>query len=472
MTSVRRDNPKQVFRCLPTTRYAMAHKKIVQSVATRVILDSIADGVFTVDRDWNITSFNRAAERITGITSSQAIGQKCFDILHADICQSACALRKTLKSGKEIIDQSVTILNREGKKVPVSISTAVLKDEKRSIIGGVETFRDLSALEALKKEITRRYSFEDIISKNHEIRSIFDILPDIAESESTVLIQGESGTGKELFARAIHNLSRRSNGPFIAVNCGALPENLLESELFGYKRGAFTDAKRDKPGRFALAGRGTLFLDEVGDIPAPLQGKLLRVLQEKEYEPLGATGSIKADVRIIAATNKNLLDMVAKKTFREDLFYRLNIVNLGLPPLRERKEDIPLLVDHFIGKLAVAKGKKIIGISDDALRLFMTHDFPGNIRELENLLEHAFVLCRDATIGVEHMPKEFRAAASRNEGRPGSSLRGRFEASEVEVIKQALKSNHNHRARTARELGIDPSTLWRKMRKLGILDER
>jgi len=450
----------------------MAHKeKIVQSVATRVILDSIADGVFTVDKDWNITSFNRAAERITGITCSQAIGQKCFDILRADICQSACALRKTLKSGREIIDQSVNILNREGKKISVSISTAVLKDEKRRIIGGVETFRDLSALEALKKEINRRYSFEDIISKNHAIREIFDILPDIAESESIVLIQGESGTGKELFARAIHNLSRRCNGPFIAVNCGALPDNLLESELFGYKRGAFTDAKRDKPGRFALAGRGTLFLDEVGDIPAPLQGKLLCVLQEKEYEPLGATGSVKTDVRIIAATNKDLPDMVAKKTFREDLFYRLNIVNLGLPPLRERKEDIPLLVDHFIGKLAVAKGKKITGISDDALRLFMTHDFPGNIRELENLLEHAFVLCRDATLGVEHMPKEFQATASRNESRPGSPLRGRFEASEAAVIKQALTRNRNHRAKTARELGIDPSTLWRKMKKLGIPDE-
>lgn len=447
-------------------------EEIVQSVATRIILDSIADGVFTVDKDWNITSFNRAAERITGIISSQAIGQKCFDILHADICQSACAMQKTLKTGKEIIDQAVNILNREGNVLPISISTAVLKDEKGNIMGGVETFRDLSALEALKKEISRHYSFEDIISKNYEIRAIFGILPDIAESESTVLIQGESGTGKELFARAIHHLSRRGKGPFVAVNCGALPDNLLESELFGYKRGAFTDAKRDKPGRFALAGGGTLFLDEVGDLPFSLQSKLLRVLQEKEYEPLGAAGPVKADVRIIAATNQNLSEMVARKVFRKDLFYRLNIVKIELPPLRSRKEDIPLLVEHFVNKLAVSKGRKITGISDDVVRLFMTYGFPGNIRELENLLEHAFVMCRGGEIKAEHLPREFRETVMAADNHvDNSSLRGRFEESEAEIIKQALTRNRAHRGNTAKELGINPSTLWRKLKRFKIAVE-
>lgn len=446
-------------------------KNMVHSVATKIILDSIADGVFTVDKDWGISSFNRAAEHITGITSGKAIGQKCFDILHADICQTACALRKTLKTGKEIIDQSVNILDREGKLVPVSISTAVLKDEKGNIIGGVETFRDLSAIEILKKEISRQYSFEDIISKNFEIQSIFDILPDIAESDSTVLIQGESGTGKELFARALHNLSRRKKGPFVAVNCGALPDNLLESEFFGYKRGAFTDAKKDKPGRFALAAGGTLFLDEVGDLPLFLQAKLLRVLQEKEYEPLGATSSVKADVRIIAATNHNISEMVAKKTFREDLFYRLNIVKLALPPLRNRKEDIPLLVDHFIKKLIISNGKNITGISDDTISLFMTYDFPGNVRELENLLEHAFVMCRGGEIKVEHLPKEFREAVITSKTHfHNLSLQGRFKDTEAEIIKEALNRNQGHRGNTARKLGINPSTLWRKMKKLGILD--
>jgi len=445
-------------------------KGIADSVATRVILDSIADGVFTVDKDWNITSFNRAAERVTGIPASLAVGQKCFDILRADICQSACALRNTLKTGREIIDQSVNILNREGKKIPISISTAVLKNENGGVIGGVETFRDLSALEALKKEISRSYSFDDIIGKNHAILSIFDILPDIAESDSTVLIQGESGTGKELFARAIHNLSRRSKGPFIAVNCGALPDSLLESELFGYRRGAFTDAKRDKPGRFSLAARGTLFLDEVGDIPPALQVKLLRVLQEKEFEPLGATAPVKADVRVIAATHQDLSEMIRNKIFREDLFYRLNVVKLALPPLRERREDIPLLVDNFIRKLSLAKGKTINGVSDDVLRLFMNHEFRGNIRELENLLEHAFVMCRGSVLGVEHLPRELQDTASVRNAQHNSSLRGRAQTTEAEAICQALARNRNHRARTAEELGIDTTTLWRKMKKLGLLD--
>ena len=444
---------------------------MVHSVATKVILDSIADGVFTVDKEWNITSFNRAAERITGIAFQKAIGQKCFDVFHANICQAACALRETLKTGKEIIDRPVNILNHEGKVMPVSISTAVLKDEKRNIIGGVETFRDLSALESLKKEISRQYSLNDIISKNHEIQEMFDILPDIAESDSTVLIHGESGTGKELFARAVHTLSSRKKFPFVAINCGALPDTLLESELFGYKKGAFTDARKDKPGRFAIAEGGTIFLDEIGDLPLLLQAKLLRVLQEKEYEPLGATSSVKADVRIIAATNKNLQMMMTREQFREDLFYRLNIVKLVLPPLRRRKEDIPLLVEHFIKKLNLRKGKSITGVSDSALQLLMTYDFPGNVRELENILEHAFVMCRNGEIGSGHLPAEFRNAAAETEkGVSAITLQGHCKESEAEIIRDTLKRNRGNRGRTAGELGVDPSTLWRKMKRLGITD--
>lgn len=270
----------------------------------------------------------------------------------------------------------------------------------------------------------------------------------------------------------MHNLSRRSKGPFVAVNCGALPDNLLESELFGYKRGAFTDAKRDKPGRFALACGGTLFLDEIGDLPFTLQAKLLRVLQEKEYEPLGATGPMKADVRIIAATNHNLSEMVVEKSFREDLFYRLDIVRLELPPLRDRKEDIPLLVDHVLKKLTISTGKNITRISDDVMRLFMSHNFPGNIRELENLLEHAFVMCRGNEIKPEHLPREFREAVMESDNHlDNRTLRGRFGASETEIIKEALKRNQGHRGNAANELGINTSTLWRKMKKLKIAHE-
>ncbi|MBW1838494.1 MAG: sigma 54-interacting transcriptional regulator, partial [Deltaproteobacteria bacterium] len=313
-----------------------------------VILDSVADGVFTIDTDKNITSFNKAAEKITGVSREDAIGQKCFDVLHASICQTSCALEKTLKTGKEIIDLPINVLNSKGKTIPVSISTAVLKDKKGKVIGGVETFRDLSSLEELRKEISKQYTFEDIISKDHEIQKIFDVLPDIAESDSTVLIQGASGSGKELFAQAIHNLSHRKDKPYIIVNCGALPDTLLESELFGYVKGAFTDAKKNKPGRFALAEGGTLFLDEVAELSTALQVKLLRVLQQKEYEPLGATRSIKANVRIIAASNKDLSQLLARGTLREDLYYRLNVVKIELTPLSQRREDIPLLADHFI----------------------------------------------------------------------------------------------------------------------------
>ncbi len=385
----------------------MTKRRKTLDLSMDIILDSIADGVFTIDNEKNITSFNQAAEKITGITKKQAIGQKCFDVLHANICQTACALERTLETGKQLIDVPISVITSEGKTTPVSISTAVLKDRQGTVIGGVETFRDLSSLEVLRKEISRNYTFQDIISKNHEIHKMFDVLPDIAESDSTVLIQGPSGSGKELFARAIHSLSHRKTKPYIVVNCGALPDTLLESELFGYLKGAFTDAKKDKPGRFALAEGGTLFLDEIAELSNALQVKLLRVLQEKEYEPLGATSFRKANVRIITATNQDLSQLLARGTFREDLYYRINVVKIELPPLSERREDIPLLVDHFINQFNIKKEKKIAGMPNHLLSMFMEYDWPGNVRELENIIEHAFVLCHGPQIEIDHLPKEF-----------------------------------------------------------------
>jgi len=413
-----------------------------------VILDSIADGVFTIDNDKNVTSFNKAAEKITGISKEHAMGQKCFDVLQASICQTSCILEKTLRTGKEIIDFPINILNSEGKTVPVSISTAVLKGKYGKIMGGVETFRDLSALEELKKEI-------------------FDVLPDIAESESTVLIQGASGSGKELFARAIHSLSNREKSPYIVVNCGALPDTLLESELFGYVKGAFTDAKKNKPGRFALAEGGTLFLDEVAELSTTLQVKLLRVLQQKEYEPLGATRSLKADVRIIAATNKDLSKLLARGTFREDLYYRLNVIKIELPPLSKRREDIPLLVDHFIHQFNLKKGKKITAVKDNVLSMLMEYEFPGNVRELENIIEYAFVLCHSSKIEVGHLPKEF-LEKFKEEKKDVSKSKDRLKIAEVQIIIDALKRHAGNRSKAAAELGIDKSTLWRKMKKFNI----
>jgi transcriptional regulator with PAS, ATPase and Fis domain len=354
--------------------------------------------------------------------------------------------------------------------VPASVSTSVLRDKDDDIIGGVEIFRDLSAMETLRKEISNQYRFEDIVSKNHEIQGIFDILPDIATSGSTVLVEGPSGAGKELFARAIHNLSGKK-GEFVAVSCAALPDTLLESELFGYKKGAFSEAKKDKPGRFDRARNGTIFLDEIGDISSALQVKLLRVLQEKEYEPLGATVTAKTNARIIAATNKTLSDLVARGTFREDLFYRLNVVKIELPPLKRRREDIPLLANHFIQKFNALKGRDVQGISDNALGILMQYSFPGNIRELENIVEYAFVLCRGDMIGTQHLSREILNGMNNRQDLSVSSPSSRsshLKQAERKAIIEALQRHDANRGKTAAFLGIDKSTLWRKMKKYGI----
>ncbi|MFW2367443.1 MAG: sigma 54-interacting transcriptional regulator, partial [Desulforhopalus sp.] len=293
-----------------------------------LILDSVADGVFTVDRDWRLTSFNLSAELITGWSREAAIGQYCSDVFCSSICGKNCAVAESLYTGQPVSNRTITIKNRNGKKISVSISAAPLVDHEGNVLGGVETFRDLSVEMSLRQQLTKKYTFEHIISKSPAMQRIFQIMPEISRSESNVLILGESGTGKELVASAIFHASNRSDKPFVIVNCGALPDTLLESELFGYKAGAFTDARKDKMGRFAAAEGGTIFLDEIGDIPHSLQVKLLRVLQQKVYEPLGSNSPVKADVRIIAATNKNLLELVESGDFRDDLYYRLNVVNI------------------------------------------------------------------------------------------------------------------------------------------------
>jgi PAS domain S-box-containing protein len=433
-----------------------------------IIFNSIADGVFTTDSEGRVTFFNKAAEEITGFLGGEAIGRYCYEIFRADICQSRCALKEVLKTEKEIINLPVTIVNKDGKRIPISISAAVLRDENEVVIGGVETFRDLSVIEELKKELSQKYTFGDIVSKSHVIHDIFTILPNIAGSDSTVLIQGASGTGKELFAKAIHDLSPRRKKPFVKVNCGALPDTLLESELFGYEKGAFTDAKKDKPGRFALANEGTIFLDEVGDMSPSLQVKLLRVLQEKEYEPLGATHPRRTDVLIIAATNKDLSALVNEKQFRDDLYYRLNVVKIDLPPLSRRREDIPLLIDTFIRKFNAKMGKKISGVSDRVLRSLLRYDYPGNVRELENIIEHAFVLCGGDRIDLDCLPKEMTEGLLKTKTLPLPEEESPFDQAEAGVIEKALKKHAGDRSTTARELGIGRTTLWRKIKKYGL----
>jgi PAS domain S-box-containing protein len=438
---------------------------------TQIILDSIADGVFTVDAEFRITSFNRSAEKITGIKKAEAIGRHCWEVFRASICEKQCSMRHTMETGRPILNQAIFIVNLEGDRIPVSISTALLKDEQGAVIGGVETFRDLSVVEELRKELFRQHSFLDMISKNKEMQRLFGILEQVSESDATILLEGESGTGKELFAKAIHSLSPRKKGPLITLNCGSLPDTLLESELFGYEKGAHSTAFKDKPGRLTLADGGTLFLDEIGDISPALQIRLLRVLQDKVYEPLGSTESFKTDVRIVAATNKNLEELVTSGKFRPDLYYRINVVKLVLPPLRERKEDIPLLTEHFIRKFGRLSGKEIQGLSPEALPVLMAHDFPGNIRELENIIEYAVVVCKNSLVGLEHLPDYLRERAGGGPNRlakgveqPGFSLHDM----ERGLLYEMLKKNHWNRKATAAQMGIHPTTLWRKMKRLNI----
>jgi sigma-54 dependent transcriptional regulator, acetoin dehydrogenase operon transcriptional activator AcoR len=435
------------------------------------ILESIADGVFTVDMEWNVTSFNRSAGLITGVPVQEALGRKCWDVFHSNLCDGGCALDHCMKTGCTITNKDIFIVRPDGIKVPISISAAPLHDLQGRLVGGVETFRDLSELHLLRQEIEEHYTFEDIVGKSDSLRRIFSILPQIARSCATTLLTGESGTGKELFARAIHNLSPRREQPLITVNCGALPEPLLESELFGYKAGAFTDARRDKPGRFDLAQGGTIFLDEIGDMPPQTQVKLLRVLQERTFEPLGGTHSVQADVRIITATNKDLRELVSRGEFREDLFYRLNVVQINLPPLRERVEDIPLLVNHFVRRFNILQSKNVLGLSGKAASLLLQHPFPGNIRELINILEYAFILCSEGFIDVEHLPEWIQPPHALSRGRaPSGALT--LEQIKCLAVLDCLHRNRGKKMASCRELGISKDTLRRilgRCRESGLL---
>jgi len=428
-----------------------------------VILDSINEGVFTVDSGWRITSFNRAAQKITGKKPKDAIGRHCSEVFRASICENNCAIKKALATGKPTVNSNVHIINANGDRIPIKISAAVLRDAGGGVVGGVETFRDNRQIEALRKQLRGKHTFQDIVGRSPAITQLFDLLPQIANSDSTVLIEGASGTGKELFARALHNLSPRHKKSFVAINCGALPDTLLESELFGYKAGAFTDARQDKPGRFAAAEGGTLFLDEVGDVSAAMQVRLLRVLQERVYEPLGSVEPVQFSGRIIAATNKSLSRLARQGGFREDLFYRLHVIHIEIPRLRDRREDIPLLVEHMIDRFNRLQDKDVSGLSREVLAILMAYDYPGNVRELQNIIEHAFVLCHEGLIQPDHLPTDFHPPGFLG-AKGGMNLR----AMEKMLIVEALQKHAGHRMLAARELGINPSTLYRKIRVLEI----
>ena len=436
----------------------------------RMILDNVADGIVTVDKEGSVAWFNRAAEQITGFTKEEVLGKPCRSVLQTDLCGTeACPLEQTLRHHRNVANLEVVITNRWGRQLPVSVSTAPVKDKEGKILGAVETFRDLSVIKAYQLEAEERYSFKNIVTNNTRMLSILQHLKDLALSDSPVLLNGESGTGKELLARAIHELSRRKEGPYIAVNCGAIPDTLIESELFGYRKGAFTDARQHKPGRFALAEGGTLFLDEIGDLPLETQVKLLRVLEGGDYQPLGSTETLKANVRIITATNKVLFEQIKMGRFREDLYYRINVVQIDVPPLRQRREDIPLLMKHFLEKMNLKRDKTIGGLSPAAERILLEHDYPGNIRELENILEYATIVCKNYQIEPRHFPPYLLRAKEKAPQPDAQAGQGaNLDEMEREELIEALRAHRWNRQAAADALGISRTTLWRKIRRFRI----
>lgn len=441
-------------------------KKKSQNITYESILESISDGVFTVDLNWRVTFFNNAAEKITGISRKEAIGRFCHEVFKSNMCETACALRKTIKNGKPVINKSGFIINSSGEHIPVSVSTAVLYDEAGKIAGGAETFRDLSEIEALRKELSGKVTVSDIVTNAPCMKAVLDLVPAISASSSTVLIEGETGTGKELYAKAIHEMSDRSKKPFYALNCAAFPENLLESELFGYVKGAFTGADKDKKGWFSIASDTTLFIDEIGEISPSIQVKLLRVLQERTFEPVGSTKNEKTNARIIAATNKNLKNLVEQGKFREDLYYRINVVRVELPPLRKRISDVHILAFHFIEKYNRLFNRSVSGFSSGALSALMSHDWPGNVRELENVIERAVVLCQSEKIGVDCLPPEFKGIG--DEKLQLAKLSSVKKLATIGFIENSLKENGFNVQKTAAALGVHKTTLYRIIKKYKI----
>jgi PAS domain S-box-containing protein len=448
------------------------HGGIVAAVAmpdriAPIILDSLAEGVVTVDRKGRITAFNRAAERLTGLERGGVLGRDC-QVVFGPCCGGVCIIAETLRTGTTLRDHPGRLKDGAGTVRPVAVTTNLLTDAAGRILGAVGTLRDLSRERALAHELKERWRFADLVSRSPRMQQLFDIVLAVAASASTVLIQGESGTGKELLARAIHARSPRAEGPFVAVNCGALPDALLEAELFGVRQGAFTDARADRPGRFERAQGGTLFLDEIGEVSPAMQVRLLRVLQERMVEPLGATAPVPVDVRIVAATNRDLKAMVAAGTFRLDLFYRLQVVRLELPALRDRPEDIPLLAEHLLDRLNAIQGRHVPGISDEALAVLGRHPFPGNVRELENLIERAFILCGSGEIRPEHLPEELQTVLPAGPAPAPAPAASPLAAAEAEAISAALRRHGGNRGAVAAELGMHRATLFRKMRRHGL----
>ncbi|MBI5474436.1 MAG: sigma 54-interacting transcriptional regulator [Ignavibacteriae bacterium] len=427
------------------------------------ILDSLSEGVFTVDKEFRIIFFNSAAEKITGLQRDEVLGQFCKNVLHSEFCASLCPIAAVLETGKNVVDVESKIQCGSGKVTPIKLNAAILRGRNNKPVGGVVSFRDISDDEHVRDLLRSNTHFYGIVGTSKSMQDIYTLIQEITESDASVFIQGETGTGKEVIANAIQATSRRRQKRFVKVNCAVLPQHLLASELFGHAKGAFTDAIKDRVGRFEFADKGTLFLDEIAEMPVQTQLQLLRILQDGTYERVGESLARKADVRIIAATNVDVQQAIADGRLRGDLFYRLNVIPIIVPPLRERKEDIPSLVEHFIQKYAL-KYKKAVGkVESGAMDAFMTYAYPGNVRQLENFLEYAFIRTRpNNPITTANLPICLRDNKEVREKDGDCS-----NVSTPELILLLQKHRYN-KTKVAKEMGVDRTTVWRRLRALGI----
>jgi len=436
----------------------------------KLILDNLDIGVLTVDRGGHIAFFNNTAETITGFSRGNVLGKPCRTILGDSSNTGMLLLNETIADGQARSSSEGEIKTRDGQILPVRANFMALKNEDGRIVGGLATLTDLSLKYQFNSEIKGRYTFYDMVGKDPAIQKIFEIIPVVAASDATILIEGSTGTGKDVLAKVIHNASSRAKNPLVKVNCAALPDNLLESEMFGYVKGAFTGADHDKPGRFQDADRGTIFLDEIGDLPLSLQGKLLRVLEDKEFYPLGSRKTTKVDVRIISATNQNLGQLVKERRFREDLFYRLNVMRLELPPLMDRRGDIPLLIAHILKRLRVTRDFRAKNFSNDAMDVLLNYDFPGNVRELENIIEHALIVCQAETIERHHLPLTLQRGLTPSQpvDQTPRSDDAAVGISEKNMLLEMLRKYGWNKGKTAAALNINRTTLWRKLKKYNL----
>jgi len=433
------------------------------------ILDSLATGVFTVDKDFSITYFNSQAEKLTGYSKQEAIGKKCWEIFRTNQCPNCCNLQKAMATKSKIVSIRVNMIDRRDREIPVAITAAVLHDEKGNMLGGVESFQDDRARYTLEKEARGLYTIDDFITVDDAVLDQLGHLPVFAKSAKPVLILGETGVGKDILARIIHNVSDRKQGPYVKVNCAAIPATMLESELLGHKKGAFTDAKNDKPGKFQLAQNGTILLDEIGELPFDMQAKLLHVIEDKEYYPLGATTMEWVNARIIASTNSNLEKMISENKFRKDLYYRLKMCEFRIPPLRERPNDIELLIDYFISRVATINSRKRPKLSPKARNLLLNYHYSGNVRELKSIIEYAFMICNDR-ITLSDLPQYLLKDTSclENSLFDTELYKNNAKKNERSILLQFLHRNNWHLQNTASSLGINRTTLWRKMKRCGL----